>query len=309
MQWKTPVGRFALVGVLELYCCTSRAGNKFCLEACPACPLQKSGCGLVSPSPSLAVSKVLGSAWYSSDCVASGGGTLSILRRLLLEPAKDCLGPLERCARDLDCFRKVEFEPLCKRDMAQILFGCPGQSPWPAALGGGGYFLFPVSPCPVLRLPEMAEVFQEMGSETGCLCFGKEENQRVFLLSQRVGRWGERVVPLPLASTELLVGGSGGPAQLSTAHRWLQGLLLPGKDLGPCHTHRDVWRCAHRVVACSFSLCPQNNAVKSPKWRYTSGGTEIVRKFVRWKHPSDPSWLCSLQLFVLLSFKKYWWYN
>lgn len=53
----------------------------------------------------------------------------------------------------------------------------------------------------------MAVVFQEMESETGCLRLRKEENQRVFLRSQQVGGWGERVFPLPLALTEVLAVG------------------------------------------------------------------------------------------------------
>lgn len=59
----------------------------------------------------------------------------------------------------------------------------------------------------MLRLSEMAVVFQEMEGETGCLCLRKEENQRVFLLSQQVAGWGERVFPLPLALTEALAVG------------------------------------------------------------------------------------------------------
>lgn len=58
----------------------------------------------------------------------------------------------------------------------------------------------------MLRLSEMAVVFQEVESETGCLHLGKE-NQRVFLLSQWVGGWGESVFPLPLALTEVLAVG------------------------------------------------------------------------------------------------------
>lgn len=53
----------------------------------------------------------------------------------------------------------------------------------------------------------MAMVFQEMESETVCLHLSKEENERVFLLSQQVGRWGERVFPLPLALTRCLKWG------------------------------------------------------------------------------------------------------
>lgn len=104
----------------------------------------------------------------------------------------------------------------------------------------------------------MAVVFQEMESETVCLNLNKEENQRVFLFSQQVGRWGERGLSSLLGIDRGACSGVGSPCVAvhsslltpgAAVPRWAPGTLL--------RWLRCLGLCSQSCCLFLFSLSPE----------------------------------------------------